>query len=153
MCDWLEKLEATGNNAMFGDDDINFDVQLERFDVDTGALKEPAVERIFWAWVKNWEEEAKKKNDCVEEARLLTKYKGLVFNDPDSGNTFSVWDRNMEFRRGRCMDGLWLVLVQTSQTIKVVMSLFLWSLEMACELIGATKQKEGVKVLREEMEY
>jgi len=24
---------------------------------------------------------------------------------------------------------------------------------MACELIGATKQKEGVKVLREEMEY
>ena len=51
------------------------------------------------------------------------------------------------------MDGLWLVLVQTSQTMKVVMSLFLWSLEMACELIGATKQKEGVKVLREEMEY
>jgi len=46
MCDQLEKLDATGNNAMFGDDDINFDMQLERFDVDTGALKEPAVERI-----------------------------------------------------------------------------------------------------------
>ena len=44
MCDWLEKLDATGNKAMFGDDDINFDMQLERFDVDTGALKEPAVE-------------------------------------------------------------------------------------------------------------
>ena len=58
-------------------------MQLERFDVDTGALKEPAVERIFRAWVKDWEEEARKKNDCVEEARLLTKYKGLVFNDPD----------------------------------------------------------------------
>jgi len=27
-----------------------------------------------------------------------------------------------------------------------------FSLEMACELIGATKQKEGVKVLQEEME-
>ena len=47
MCDRLEKLDAEGNNAMFGDDDINFDMQLERFDVDTGALKEPAVERIF----------------------------------------------------------------------------------------------------------
>ena len=101
MCDRLEKLDATENNAMFGDDDINFDMQLERFDVDTGALKEPAVERIFRAWVEDWEEEARKKNDCVEEARLLTKYKGLVFNDPDSGSTFSVWDRNMEFRRGR----------------------------------------------------
>ena len=67
------------------------------------------------------------KNDCVEEARLLTKYKRLVFNDLDSGSTFSVWDRNMEFRiEGEVMDGLWLVLVQTSQTMKVVMSLFLW---------------------------
>ena len=99
-------------------------MQLERFDVDTGALKEPAVEHIFRAWVEEWEEEARKKNDCVEEARLLTKYKGLVFNDPDSGSTFSVWDRNMEFRRGR--GNGWLVLVQTSQTMKVVMSLFLW---------------------------
>ena len=41
MCDRFEKLDATENNdnAMFGDDDINFDMQLERFDVDTGALK------------------------------------------------------------------------------------------------------------------
>jgi hypothetical protein len=53
MCDRLEKLDATGNNAMFGDDDINFDMQLERFDVDTGALKEPAVERIFRAWTED----------------------------------------------------------------------------------------------------
>jgi len=64
-------------------------------------LKEPAVERIFRACVKDWEEEARTKNDCVEEARLLTKYKGLVFNDPDSGSAFSVWDRNKEFHRGR----------------------------------------------------
>jgi hypothetical protein len=35
MCDRLEKLDATENNAMLGDDDINFDMQLERFDVDT----------------------------------------------------------------------------------------------------------------------
>ena len=112
-------------------------MQLERFDVDMGAFKEPAVERIFWAWVEDWEKEARKKNDCVEEARLLTKSKGLVFNDLDSGSTFSVWDRNMEFCRkhghgtwsfveGEVMDGLWLVLVQTSQMMKVVMSLFLW---------------------------
>jgi hypothetical protein len=74
--------------AMFGDDDINFDMQLERFDVDMGALKEPAVERIFRAWVEEWEEEARMKNDCVEDARLLTKYKGLVFNDPDSGSRY-----------------------------------------------------------------
>ena len=39
--------------------------------MDTGALKEPAVERIFRAWVEEWEEEARKINDCVEEAHLL----------------------------------------------------------------------------------
>ena len=124
MCDQLEKLDATGNNAMFGDDDINFDMQLERFDVDMGALKEPAVARIFRAWVKDWEEEARKKNDCVEEARLLTKYEGLVFNDPDSGSFLSGIE-TWSFVEGEVMDGLWLVLVQTSQTMKVVMSLFL----------------------------
>ena len=67
------------------------------------SIHGPAVERIFRAWVEDWEEVARTKNDCVEEASRLTKYKGLVFNDPDSGSTFSVWDwdRNMEFRRGR----------------------------------------------------
>jgi hypothetical protein len=151
MCDWLEKLDATENNAMFGDDDINFDMQLERYDVDTGALKEPAVERIFWAWVEDWEEEARKKNDCVEEASLLTKYKGLVFNDPDSESTFSVWDRNMEFRRGR--GNGWFVVGVSADKPDDESCKKAFSLEMACELIGATKQKEGVKVaLREEIE-
>ena len=135
---------------MFGDDDINFDMQLERFDVDTGALKEPAVERIIRAWVKDWEEEARKKNDYVEEARLLTKYKGLVFNDPDSGSTFSVWDRNIEFCRGRCNG--WFVVGVSADKLDNASCNEPFSLEMACELIGATKQKEGVKVLQEEME-
>ena len=67
----MEKLDATGADAMFGDDDINFDLRLEKFGVNTGILKEPAVERIFRLWVEDWEEEARKKNDCVSEALLL----------------------------------------------------------------------------------
>ncbi len=43
----METLGATGHNAMFGDDDINFDLQLESFGVDMGALKEPAIEGVF----------------------------------------------------------------------------------------------------------
>jgi hypothetical protein len=58
LCDRMEKLDATGHNAMFGDDDINFDLQLKIFGVDMGALKEPPIERIFRAWVEDWEEEA-----------------------------------------------------------------------------------------------
>jgi hypothetical protein len=99
----MEKLDAYGKDAMFGDLDINFDLQLEKFDVETSILKEPAVQRIFCAWVGDWEVEARKKNDCVSETLLLQlqKYKGLVFHDPDSDNDFCIWERNMEFRRGR----------------------------------------------------
>ncbi len=53
LCDRMEKLDAMGHNAMFGDDDINFDLQLETFGVDMGALKEPPIERVFRAWVED----------------------------------------------------------------------------------------------------
>ena len=37
----------------FCDDDINFDLQLEELGVDTNALREPATERVFHAWVQD----------------------------------------------------------------------------------------------------
>jgi hypothetical protein len=70
----MEKLDAARPDATFGDDDINFNLQLEKFGVNTGILKEPAVHCIFHAWVEDWEEDARKKNDCVSEALLLQKY-------------------------------------------------------------------------------
>ncbi len=45
----MEKLDAMGHSAMFGDDDINFDLQLKTFSVDMGALKEPPIKSVFWA--------------------------------------------------------------------------------------------------------
>ncbi len=44
----MENLDATRHNAIFGDDNINFDLQLESFGVDMGALKEPAIKHVFW---------------------------------------------------------------------------------------------------------
>ena len=64
---------------MFCDDDINFDLQLEKLDVDSDALKEPQVLRIFKAWVEDWEEEIRMRNDAVVVAQLLQKYQSLVF--------------------------------------------------------------------------
>ncbi len=61
LCDRMEKLDATGHNAMFGDEDNNIDLQFKTFGVDMGALKEPPVERVFRAWVEDREEEAQKK--------------------------------------------------------------------------------------------
>ena len=141
----MEKLDATGADAMFGDDDINFDLQLEKFGVNTNILKEPAVERIFHSWVEEWEEEARKKNDCVSEALLLQKYKGLVFHDPDSGHDFSIWHNNMEFRRGR---GNGWVLIGVCAEDGVEDEAF--TLELACEMIADTPQKDSIQVVQQE---
>jgi hypothetical protein len=69
---------------MFGDDNINFELQLEKWDVDSDKLKKPEVQCVFQAWVEDWEEEIRRMNDAVVENKLLQKYQGLVFYDPDT---------------------------------------------------------------------
>ena len=96
-----EKIDAVGRSAMFGDDDINFDLQLEKWDVDSDALKEPRVLRIFKAWVEDWEGDIRMRNDAVVKAQLMQKYQSLVFLDPDTEKTFHVYQGNMEYRQGR----------------------------------------------------
>jgi len=137
----MEKFVA-GNDTMFGLDDINFDLQLEKFGVDKNILKEPALQRIFRAWVEDWEQDTRKKNDTVAEARLLQKYRGLVFHDPNTDNGFCIYDQNMEFHRGR--ENEWFVLGVCS-TNAVEDEGF--TLEIACELIGGTPQMEGIQVM------
>jgi hypothetical protein len=138
----MEKLDATGPDATFGDNNINFDLQLEKFGVNTGKLKEPAVQRIFCVWVEDWEEDARKKNDCVSEALLFKKYKGLVFHDPDSGNDSCIWHQNMEYRRGRG-NGWFLLGVCAEDGVEDKA----FTLELVCEMIGDTPQKDGVQVV------
>ncbi len=141
----MEKLDATGVDAMFGDDDINFDLQLDKFGVNTDILKEPAVERIFCLWVEEWEEDARKKNDCVSEALLLQKYKCLVFHDPDSGNDITIWQQNMEFCRGRG-NGWFLLGICVEDGVEDEA----FTLELACKMIGDTPQKDGIQVVHRE---
>ncbi len=56
-CEKMEKIDAVGQDAMLGDDDLAFDLHLEKFGVDTAALKEPVVQRIFRACIEDWEED------------------------------------------------------------------------------------------------
>ncbi len=42
--------------------------------------------RIFKAFLEDWEEDAITKRDIVNEAKLLKKYGGLTWLDPDNGN-------------------------------------------------------------------
>ncbi len=65
----MEKFAAaTGNDTMFGEDDINFDLQLEKFGVDTIILKEPAMQPIFRVCVEDFEQDTRKNNYAAVEA-------------------------------------------------------------------------------------
>ena len=142
----MEKIDATGKDAMFGDEDLAFDLHLETFGVNIATLKEPVVQRIFRAYIEDWEKEDRFKNDCVAEARLLAKYKGLVFADPDTGKTFYVVEKNMEFRRGR-NNGWFVLAVCLDQDDSKDCEAF--SLEVACKVIGDTPQANGIMVIRQ----
>ena len=76
---------------------VSFDLQLEKFGVDTVVLKQPATNRVFRAWVEDWEKDLLKMNDCVAEARILAKYKGLIFWDPDTSANFTVHEETSSF--------------------------------------------------------
>ena len=72
-------------------------MQLENFGVDIVELKKPAIHRIFRAWIEDWEKDLLLQNDCVAEARLLEKYKDLVFYDIDNDKNCRVWDKNLVY--------------------------------------------------------
>ena len=93
--------------------------------------------------MEDWEEEARKKNDPVAEARLLQKYKNLVFSNLDTGIVFSIWDQNMEFRRGRG-NGWFLLGVCADSNNDDSDELEAFSLEIANELIADTVRDIGV---------
>ena len=94
---------------------------------------------MFHAWVEDWEIGIRYKNDPVSEARLLQKYKGLVFSDPDNNITYSVFEENMEYRRGS-NNGWYVIAVSAEEGVEDEV----FSLELACELIGLTQQASGV---------
>lgn len=62
--------------------------------------------------MEDWEVEVIKKQDPLNEAKLLQKYGGLVWYDPDTKNVFTASTEEMQFSkvrgypRGYCVFGL-----------------------------------------------
>ena len=144
----LEKIDA-GKNGMFSDDDIRFDLELEKFGVDLSELREPMpVNRIFRAWVEDMEVANRYRNDCLAEATIMEKYKNLVFMDMNpksgtNGKVFSVLADNMEFRRGRGAGGGWRVIVVCADDDVDEQT---FTLEEAIVNIGSTPQEDGIRI-------
>lgn len=70
----------------WGEDD--FDKSMEEYGYQAMAKKK--ARREFRAYLEDWEKEIAVKQDPVSEAKLLNKYGGLVWKDPDSGKLFTA---------------------------------------------------------------
>ena len=95
--------------------------------------------------MEDWEKELLKKDDCVAEAKLLEKYKDLMFYDPDRGVNFTVHGNNLEYRSGR--GGGWCVIGDSTDE-KVEDEPFKIG-DMMIEMTAETDQAEGVEIVCE----
>jgi len=114
--DQMEKFAAaTENDTMFGEDDINFDLQLEKFGVDTNLLKEPAVQCIFRTWVEDWEQDARKKMTLWQRRNCFRSIEVLSFTIPTLTMVFVFMIKTWSSVVGEEMDGLCSECVQLMQ--------------------------------------
>ena len=132
---------------MWNDDDINFDLDLENFRVDTAVLRSVSRNRIFRCWVEDWEKEARSKNDPVQEARLLQKYKDMRFYDLDNQVNYTIHPGNMEFQRGR--GGGWMAIAIPPDDCGLDDEPFEIG-EMLMGMIVDTQQADNVTMIRRE---
>ncbi len=126
-------------------------MQLSNFGLDVDELKKTNVDRVYHAWLEDWEIELLQVNDCVTETRILEKYKDLVFHDPDTQKTFKVWGGNLEFHRGSRRTGVskgWgLVCINEDGDEEG------WVLNQeVVELIGSYRQADGIEVIHKEVD-
>jgi hypothetical protein len=130
------KVKKEKSLELWTDDDVEFQLGLEDWDGEMadGPTFEAQVaneRRLFNAWFEDWERVCTKKNDVVDEARLLTKYAGLRWLCPDSKIMYVADADNLEWLRGHG----WCVIGQREDG-----ELIPWSIKLLPSLIKKTKQ-------------
>jgi hypothetical protein len=135
-------LKAQKEQAMelWNENDAEFQLGLESFNADeaNGVVQQGRnPRRLFHAWREDWEEISSKTNDLVHETRLLRKYAGLRWLDPDSNTMFVAERDNMEWRRG--LGWCIIAIGEDGETEP-------WPVKLLPSLIKKTKQESILNV-------
>ena len=113
--------------------------------MDTSELKKKSAPRVFGTWLEDWKKPLIKHNDCISKARLLQKYKNLIFKDPDhEGVTWTVFGGHLEYQSRRA--GGWYVIAEQLEDSNKDEPFFVN--DMLIGMIADTEQAEGVPVVR-----
>lgn len=108
----IVKKDNEKDTKLWNDEDEEFQLGLENFSLEEAgeatrtASRNPR--RLFHCWMEEWEDVSSRTNDVVHEVKLLRKYGGLRWLDPDSNAMFVAEKDNMEWQRGLgwCVIGL-----------------------------------------------
>lgn len=86
-------------NLKMEEDIVNEDMVNEESDLESTTssviTERNATQRIFKAYIEDWEKQAIRKQDDLNEAKLLKKYGGLWWRDPDTGDKLLYADNNL----------------------------------------------------------
>jgi hypothetical protein len=85
-------LKEKGLIDFWTDEDVAFDMRLEKWGTHIELIKDIGNRRrLFHAWYEEWEEELIHEKGPVAEARLYTKYEGMMWIDPDPEEKLFSW--------------------------------------------------------------
>jgi hypothetical protein len=124
------------------DADIAFDVGLEDWNAGFGDVPAPVVpKRLFKAWIEDWEWDCIHDNDVVSQAKLLQKYGGLSWIDPDEEELCISKEEEMDFQGGRNGAGWCLIGTRPRDG-----GMEPWVLDVVIDLIAAYEQAPELNV-------
>ena len=131
---------------------------LTKFGVDVDTLKQAEPERRFRGWIEDWEHDYITVKSSTSEAKLLTKYKGIVLHDIDFDKVYIIWHRNLEWRtksakrnrRGEEEETSpytgWYLIGETAEGEAQA-----WAItDDVCDYIASTPQTENVLVIKKD---
>jgi hypothetical protein len=135
-------------DSRWTDADFEFDLGLETWAGAPGDdVPVPEVpKRIFRAWIEDWEWECMKHKDPVSEAKLVQKYQGLRFVDPDLDRRVGVLDEyliesNLEYQGGKGGSGWCLIGTRERDG-----GMEPWDIHMTMDLIADFEQPAELNV-------
>jgi hypothetical protein len=143
-----EERNGTVVEFRWTDEDIAFELGLEDFTGTPGGPHRAPVrpKRLFRAWIEDWEWECIKHKDPLSEAKLVKKYEGLRFVDPDpdprtGDRNEYVIDANLEYQGGKGGCG-WCLL----GTCESDGRLEPWEIHLTMDLIADFEQYSEMNV-------
>ena len=140
------KPDKSDEHVELDDEDLSFEKDLAKVGVAVQDLKRPVKKRVFQCWMTDEENKwTKKRGDRVCWAKLLRKFGGLNFYDPDTKATYKVHTENMHWEKYHGYTALGVKETDRPKDPAVP-----FRLDLLCDMIKETdvQQPDNVEIVK-----